>query len=160
MSTGLNLEPPSGGTEELLTPLAETTAASPVAIAPPPQRKTLPFGPLLSPERALHQGILPLADQAVASAANFLTGEILARTCSKEELGLHMLGFSLILPVTDLQTSLIATPYMIYAQRLKGLAHALYTGSSLIHQLALSLFTLLALAAGAVAVTLGAGTHG
>src|SRR5664280_807115 len=65
----------------------------------------------LSPEKALHQGIISLADQAVASATNFLTGIIIARACSKEELGLYMLGFSLVVFVTDMQTSLIATPY-------------------------------------------------
>ena len=31
-----------------------------------------------------------------------------------------MLGFTLIMLMTDLQTSLIATPYMVYAPRLKG----------------------------------------
>ena len=60
-----------------------------------------------------------LADQGVSSATNFLTGVIIARACSKEELGLYMLGFSLVLFVTDLQTSLISTPYMVYAPRLK-----------------------------------------
>ena len=77
-------------------------------------------GLVLSPEKALHQGIISLADQAVASATNFVTGIIIARTCSKEELGLYMLGFSLILLMTDFQTSLITTPYMVYAPRLKG----------------------------------------
>ena len=60
-----------------------------------------------------------MADQGVASATNFLTGVIIARACTKEELGLYMLGFSLISLMTDLQTSLITTPYMVYAPRLK-----------------------------------------
>jgi len=144
MSTGLN---------------SAASAASPMA-APPPRRRTLPFGLSLSPDRTLHQGILSLADQAVASATNFLTGIIIARTCSKEELGLYMLGFSVILLVTDLQTSLISTPYMVYAPRLKGRAHALYTGSTLIHQLVFSLAIMFALACGAFAVTHGAGPRG
>ena len=111
------------------------------------------FGLALSPETALHQGIVSLADQAVASATNFLTGVIIARACSKEELGLYMLGFSLILLMTDFQTSLITTPYMVYAPRLKGSAHALYTGSTLIHQLAFCLLTMLGVVCGAFAVT-------
>ena len=97
------------------------------------------FRPVLTPGRRLHQGIISLADQAVASATNFATGIIIARACSKEELGLYMLGFSLIFLMTDFQTSLITTPYMVYAPRLKGRAHALYTGSTLIHQLAFCL---------------------
>ena len=123
-------------------------------------RKVLQVGMVTSSDAVLHQGFFSLADQAVASATNFLTGIIIARSCSKEELGLYMLGFSVILLVNDLQTSLIATPYMIYAPRLKGRAHALYTGSSLIHQLALSLFTVVALVCGAAAVTMGVGPRG
>ena len=169
MSASPNLGSPSRGAEERLTPPAETGAASAIAAASttvdakpiaPPARKQLPFGLVLSPERALHQGILSLADQAVASATNFLTGVIIARTCSKEELGLYMLGFSLILLMTDFQTSLITTPYMVYAPRLKGRAHALYTGSTLIHQLAFCLITMLGVACGAFAVTSGMGPRG
>jgi O-antigen/teichoic acid export membrane protein len=106
------------------------------------------------------QGALSLVDQGVVSATNFLTGVIIARTCSKEELGLYMLGFSLILLVSDLQTSLIATPYMVYAPRLKSDAHALYTGSTLIHQLALCLLTMVALTGGEMAIWHGVGPRG
>src|ERR1039458_5166888 len=106
------------------------------------------------------QGILSLVDQAVVSATNFLTGIIIARACSKEELGLYMLGFSLILLVTDLQTSLISTPFMIYAPRLRDDAHALYTGSTLLHQSALSLLIVAALACGAYVTASGVGPRG
>ena len=105
------------------------------------------LGQVLSSETALHQSIISLADQAVASATNFLTGVIIARACSKEELGLYMLGFSLVLLMMDFQTSLITTPYMVYGPRLKGRAHALYTGSTLIHQSAFCLITMLGLCA-------------
>jgi O-antigen/teichoic acid export membrane protein len=119
----------------------------------PAGRRSLLFGLDLSPEKPLHQGIISLADQAVASATNFLTGVIVARACSKEELGLYMLGLSLILFMTDLQTSLITTPYMVYAPRLKGRAHALYTGSTLIHQLAFCLVAMLGVLCGSFVVT-------
>lgn len=105
-------------------------------------------------------GALSLVDQGIVSATNFATGVIVGRTCSKEELGLYMLGFSLIFLVTDFQTSLISTPYMVYAPRLKGRAHALYTGSTLIHQLAFSLLTMLALLCGGVAANIGVGLTG
>ena len=152
----------------MITPSAEndtstvTTAAHTVEVRPiaPAGRRLSPFGLVLSPETALHQGFVSLADQAVASATNFVTGVIIARACSKEEFGLYMLGFSLILLITDLQTSLISTPYMVYAPRLKGSAHALYTGSILIHQLAFSLFTMLALLCGAFVVTIGVAPRG
>jgi O-antigen/teichoic acid export membrane protein len=114
----------------------------------------------LSPKRALHQGVVSLADQAVASATNFLTGVIIARACSKEELGLYMLGFSLILSMSDFQTSLITTPYMVYAPRLRERAHALYTGSTLIHQLAFCVIAMLGVASGAAVVDRGVGPRG
>jgi O-antigen/teichoic acid export membrane protein len=167
MSTAVNLGSASHAAEELLTPPAEARPASLVGGANAPGAKPIvqarprlpPFGLILSPDGALHQGILSLADQAVASATNFATGIIIARTCSKEELGLYMLGFSVILLVTDLQTSLISTPYMVYAPRLKGLAHALYTGSTLLHQLSFSLLVVFALACGAFAATMGVGAR-
>ena len=71
-----------------------------------------------------------------------------------------MLGFSLILLMTDFQTSLITTPYMVYAPRLNGRAHALYTGSTLIHQLAFCLITMLGVVCGAFAVSNGMGRQG
>ena len=124
------------------------------------RRKLLPFSLTAAPKTALHQGFLSLADQAVASITNFVTGVIIARSSSKEEFGLYMLGFSLILLVTDLQTSLIATPYMVYAPRLKGRAHALYSGSTLIHQVVFSLLGMLALGCAAITSRFGIGPRG
>jgi len=151
-----------------LTPSAEHSAASVIAtpeiVSTNPiarsVRERLHFGFNLSSDTALHQSIVSLADQAVASATNFLSGIIIARACSEEEFGLYMLGFSLILLINDLQISLISTPYMVYAPRLKARAHALYTGSTLIHQLAFSLFAMLAVACGAIVVTYGYGPRG
>lgn len=124
---------------------------------PSKRGKLLPFGLRFSPETGIHQGFLSLADQGVASITNFVTGVIIARATSKEEFGLYMLGFTLVLLVTDLQTALIATPYMVYAPRLKGHAHALYSGSALIHQVAFSVLTMFALACAAIAVRFGVG---
>ena len=108
----------------------------------------------------ISQGFFSLADQAVASITNFATGVILARCCTKEEFGLYMLGFTVILLVTDVQTSLIATPYMVYAPRLKGVKHALYSGSTLVHQLVFSVITMLILAVSAFVMHLGIGPTG
>jgi O-antigen/teichoic acid export membrane protein len=124
------------------------------------RRRVLPFGVNLSSDRTLSQGVLSLADQAVASITNFATGVIIARATSKDEFGLYMLGFTLILLVTDLQTSLIATPYMVYAPRLQGKAHANYTGSTLLHQVLFSLLTMLVLICAACAARFGVGPKG
>jgi O-antigen/teichoic acid export membrane protein len=134
------------------------------AVQEPPKlsirRKILSFGLISSSERALKQGFLSLADQAVASITNFATGVIIARASSKEGFGLYMLGFTLILLVTDLQTCLIATPYMVYAPRLERKAHASYLGSTLIHQVVLSILISLALLCAAAVARLGFGPMG
>ena len=135
---------------------AEIETAESNSITLPKPRTSL-FVQVLSSKTALHQSTLSLADQGIASATNFLTGIIIARACSKDELGLYMLGFSLVLFVTDMQTSLIATPYMVYAPRLKGHANALYTGSTLIHQLVFCLVAMLGVLCGACAVANGVG---
>ncbi len=113
-----------------------------------------------APRRALGQSMLSLADQAVASIANFATGVIVARGCTKEGFGLYMLGLTVILLVTDLQGSLIATPYMVYAPRLEGARRVEYTGSTLLHQLMLSLLTVVVLAVAAVGTMFGLGPRG
>jgi O-antigen/teichoic acid export membrane protein len=105
-------------------------------------------------------GMISLGDQAVVSAANFLTAVIIGRACTKEEFGLYMLGYTIVLLVTELQMSLISTPYIIYSPRFKGAAHALYTGSSLIHQFALSAAVIISLAAGGMGLSLGIGPPG
>jgi O-antigen/teichoic acid export membrane protein len=167
MNTGLHPNSASEGAEELLRAPATSLAVATIAPADPakskpgaPAGRRLPFGLVLSPERALHQGMISLADQSVASVTNFATGIIIARTCSKEEMGLYMLGFSLILLMTDFQTSLITTPYMVFSPRLKGRAHALYTGSTLIHQCAFCLLTMAGVVSAAFAVSHGFGRPG
>jgi O-antigen/teichoic acid export membrane protein len=152
----------------LVTPSPAAEATSVVTAAQtiesesivPARHKLSLLGHVLFSETALHQGAISLADQGVSSATTFATGVIIARACSKEQLGLYMLGFSLILLMTDFQTSLITTPYMVYAPRLKGRAHALYTGSTLIHQLVFCLITMLGVVCGAIVVTQGVGPGG
>ena len=118
----------------------------------PGQPNWIQAGISLASGATKQKGILALADQAVASANNFLTGIIIARSCTKEEFGLYMLGFSIVLFMIDVQGSLISTPYMVYSPRLKGSEHSLYTGSTLIHQFALSALTMLLLVMGALVI--------
>ncbi len=106
------------------------------------------------------KGMLSVVDQTVASATNFLTGVIIGRACTKEQFGLYMLGFSIVLFVMGLQTSLISTPYMVYSPRLKGSAHSRYTGSTLIHQLGLSSLIIIILVIGGVVLSFGIGPRG
>jgi O-antigen/teichoic acid export membrane protein len=170
MSTGVNLPSTPGGPEGFLPPSSDLEEPPAMASIPPvaapalpeaaPAPRRMPFGLKMSSDKTVFQAFLSLADQAIASATSFITGIIIARACSKEELGLYMLGFSLIFLMTDFQTSLITTPYMVYAPRLKGRDHALYTGSTLIHQLAFCFLTTVGVLIAAVVVGHGYGGAG
>ncbi len=98
------------------------------------------------------KSMIALTDQVVASATNFLTGIIIARSCSQGDFGLYMLCFSLIVFALDLQTSLLSSPYMVYSQRLKGKQLAVYLGNSLIQQFLLVL-AILSILIAAIMVT-------
>jgi hypothetical protein len=150
-----------GDSDALIPPPTRADETSSLRAFRSPWRQSL-FGFRLASlsERGLFQGLFSLADQGVASITNFVTGVILARACSKEEFGLYMLAFTLILLVTDMQTALIATPYMVYGPRLKGRAQALYSGSTLIHQMAFSIAAMIALGVGVLLTHFGWGPHG
>jgi len=140
-------------------PEAATSAPEGIAIAPS-FRGWIRAGISLLSRKTTHKGIITLTDQAVASATNFLTGVIIGRACTKEQFGLYMLGFSIVLFVMSLQTSLISTPYMVYSPRLKSSEHARYTGSTLIHQLCLSALIIIILVIGGVVLSSGIGPRG
>jgi O-antigen/teichoic acid export membrane protein len=94
--------------------------------------------------KAAHNGILTLVDQTVVSGTNFITGVILGRMCTKDEFGLYMLGFSIVyIFLIDVHHSIITSPYTVYSPRLNSDEKALYTGSTLIHELSLCLLTVL-----------------
>ncbi len=102
-------------------------------------------------------GMVSLTDQMVASATNFLTGMIIGRACASDEFGIYMLCMSVVLFVLDLQTSVISAPFMIYSQRLAGRRHALYLGSTMVHQWSLALLLILLLAGGHLLLGIGIG---
>lgn len=112
------------------------------------------------PRSTARNGTIALADQAVVSGTNFLTGVVIGRTCTKEQFGLYMLGFSLWLLVMSVQTSLIVTPYAVYSPRLTSDDRARYSGSTLIHQFGLSALAALALAVGGGFLACGIGPRG
>jgi len=105
--------------------------------------------------RTLHQGIISLADQAVASATNFATGIIIARVCSKKSWPLYarFQPDSLDDRFPDITDN---HAYMVYARGSKA-GHALYTGSTLIHQCSFCLITTFGVICAAFAVSQGLG---
>jgi O-antigen/teichoic acid export membrane protein len=110
---------------------------------------------LLKP--TVRHGWVSLANQGVASATNFFTGVVIGRFCTKEEFGLYMLGFTIVLFAFDLQASLVSTPYMVYSPFLRNRKLCLYNGSTLIQQVILSAIVLLALAAWGSLLSFGFG---
>jgi O-antigen/teichoic acid export membrane protein len=84
-----------------------------------------------------HRGVLTLLDQGFVSLTNFSTGILIGRYCSKGELGLYMLGYSVILFAVAFQQMLVSSPYILIWPRLAADEAARYTSYSYLQQLAL-----------------------
>jgi len=102
-------------------------------------RMSAALGSLTGP--TARKGITSLVDQAIVSGANFFAGVAVGRSCSKEELGLYALGFSVVVFLLNLQNTLIALPYTVHSPRLSGEDLKSFTSSSLLHQLGYSAST-------------------
>ncbi len=70
---------------------------------------------------------------------------MIGRLCSKEDLGVFYLALTIVYLARGLQEHLVSAPYVVYCQNHSGESRALYMGSSLLHQIALSLAALVAL---------------
>jgi O-antigen/teichoic acid export membrane protein len=79
--------------------------------------------------------LFALADQGVCSAANFLAGAIIGRSCAPEQFGLYLLAFTVLLLCTDIQAALIWTPYTTTVPLLSSHDRRPYTAAVLVHQL-------------------------
>lgn len=119
----------------------------------PGQRRLSDLWGFLS-QMVMGKGLLTFIDQIVFSATTFMTSAIIGRVCTKEQLGLFTLGFTLVFFVANFQASLILTPYTIYSPRLRGKAYASYLGSTFVHQVAFSVLSVLVLALAWIALTL------
>ena len=82
--------------------------------------------------------VLGVADQVAISAANFLCGLIIARTTSPAQFGLFTLGMTVIYLLQDVQASLVSTPQAIRSPGIAADKLKNFTGSTLVHQGALS----------------------
>lgn len=104
--------------------------------------------------------IVALLDQGIVSVANFFTGLIIGRICTKEQFGLYALGFTVITMGICVQDSLILTPYTIHSPRLKGVELSQYKASTFFHQLLYSLCILFLLILFRAGLSLGVGPPG
>jgi O-antigen/teichoic acid export membrane protein len=122
-------------------------------------RRLAPKG--LSSGSTRQEWFLTLIDQVVVSGASFLAGVIIGRSCAKEQFGLYFLGLTIIGMVMELQYVAIWSPYIFFSPQLSKSAQAMYTGSSLLHQLAFSALSMLILTVIGISLsTTGLGPHG
>lgn len=122
-----------------------TSCGEPPAVTAPPTRAWSLLVARWS-QPATRQSVLSMADQAVVSGTSFVSSLLIGRECSREALGVYSLMLSLLLLARGCQGEVVSSPYLVYCHRRQGRAFASYTGSSLIHQMVISLLTLLLMA--------------
>jgi O-antigen/teichoic acid export membrane protein len=82
-------------------------------------------------EAGAWDGLLSLVDQAVFSAASFLTTIMVGRY-GTHDLGTYSLGFTIVLMFMCVANGMITAPYTVYGNRLEGARRAEYVGSVLV----------------------------
>ena len=103
------------------------------------------------------KAFVTVTDQGVVSVTNFASSVIVGRACSKGELGLYMLGFSIVLFATNMQTALISSAHIIYSPRMHGRDRKQYTGSTFIHQVTYAAVAVVGLAVAGLLLPLAGG---
>ena len=96
---------------------------------------------------AIRQGTVVLFDQGTLTLATFITGVLVARGNSKEEYGIYVLGWSLLLFFFSVQRALVNVPFTVYAPRLGRDELKTYQGSTLVHTAIIGVFSMLGLLA-------------
>ena len=74
-----------------------------------------------------------MVDQGIASGTNFLTTLVIGRACLPEELGMYVLGFSLMVMSLRIPKALIWTPYVSFTPSMTDEERRQYSGSALFH---------------------------
>ena len=97
----------------------------------------------------LRRSGLAVVDQAVVSGTSFATSVLLARSASREELGVYYLALSVVYFARGVQEQVVSAPYMIYCGRKQADELPRYAGSALVHQA-----VLLTAVVGAIAMSL------
>lgn len=111
-------------------------------------------------EGAAGKALVTILDQGVVSATNFFTSIIIARTCTKDEFGLYMLGLTIAVLAMNTQNSLITSAYMVFSPRMQEDERRRYAGSTLLHETFLAALFVLALPVGALIYVASGGSAG
>ncbi|QDU90004.1 hypothetical protein Pla175_34030 [Pirellulimonas nuda] len=133
--------------------MTQTVAANPAVAAtltPQPPAPAPCSSASADYRRDLKMGGLSLADQLVVSGANFLTFVMLSHWCTKQQVGLFALAWTVSGFLRTAQERLISAPYLAFVHRHETDQPSLL-GSSLVHQGCFAALCGLAVAAGALA---------
>jgi len=84
------------------------------------------------------EGVLTLADQAVVSGTNFLTGVLVGRALPETSFGVYVLGLTVLLFLVEAQTALVSTPFTVFYPRRSPSERPSYAGGLLVHFLVLA----------------------
>jgi O-antigen/teichoic acid export membrane protein len=98
-------------------------------------------------------------DQGICSTTNFLAGVLVARSCSKSEYGMYVLGFTIIVTFQIFMRSLISVPFTVNSPRLRDKDRNEYFGSALVQELVLYAIAALIVAAVAAMMWIGWRNH-
>lgn len=90
-------------------------------------------------------GAVSVIDQAVVSGTSFLTAVIVGRFGSQAGLGVYYLAFTIIVLTRGTQQQIITAPYQVLMHRRSDRDLREYSGSLLIHQLAVTALIVLGL---------------
>jgi len=98
-------------------------------------RSQLPTGTrLLQSVLSKQDALVCLFDQGIVSVAGFATSVLIGRWAGKAELGLYVIGLSMVLFARGFQQQLVSTPYTIYHHRRSDSLMPAYRGSCLVLQ--------------------------
>lgn len=109
--------------------------------------------------RSLTDGMLALADQAMVSLTSFLTMLLVVKLCTRGDLNLFALTFSVFSVFRVAQERALAAPYVVFAHQ-PGTDRASFLGSSLIHQASFGILSAALLAALAIGFKVVGGPGG
>lgn len=97
-------------------------------------------------------GMVPVADQALVSAVNFLTGIVVARAVGVAGFGAFSLAWMVVLFVANLQYALVSAPMMSIGPKQDPAGTGHYFGAVFLQQGGFALLSMLAVAAGAATI--------
>ena len=80
------------------------------------------------------RALTSIFDQAAVSATNFLTGVMIGRACSPDDLGIYALIMSVFQIAIGIQSEFVSTPYAVFCHKYTGETYKRYAGQTMLFQ--------------------------